>query len=297
MRLYSMLLLIGTLLLSDSAGAEKPTIAGHWEGAIVIREAVFEVDLRIDIEQAADDSLKGTVSLPTQFVKDLPLQSVDFDGKKISFLSVDKDGVVSSFQGELSDGGRQIVGKMTEGGQSAPFHLARAAAKGPQTGQIQHLSADGKELISRFNQDAGSVRLLVVLSPTCGRCRMGALLIDRHILEKISDPRLRVYILWEKVNTQDSDAAARAAAALVEDERVTQLWSEDRFAGHLFQKTVRLETSPAWDIFLLFSGDKNWTGTPPQPDLYQHGLEGVLPKELELNASILAERIRSLLKS
>jgi hypothetical protein len=297
MRLCPALLLVGTILAFQPAVAEKPAAAGHWEGAIVIREAVFEVELSLDLEASPEGALRGKLSLPTQFVKDMPLQNVDFDGKKISFLTVDKDGVASSFQGDLSSGGEKIAGTMTESGQSAPFHLVRTAVKEARAVDIPRLSADGKELISRFNQDAGAVRLLVVLSPTCGRCRMGALFLNRYILEKIADPRLRVYILWEKVNPQDSPAAAQDAAKLVSDERVTQLWSEERFAGRAFQREVGLETSPAWDIFLLFSGDQRWANTPPHPVEFEHGLEGALPKEKELDAKRLAAAIEARLKA
>lgn len=297
MRFSAPLLLAGLILAFQPAAAQPPqAAAGHWEGALVLREAVFEVDLRLDIEPAPDGGLRGTVSLPTQFVKDQPLKSIDSDGKTISFLSVDKDGVASSFQGELS--GDEIRGTMTESGQSAPFHLARVPAPAGKTVELPHLSADGKELISRFNQDAGTVRLLVVLSPGCGRCRMGALFVNRYILRKIDDPRLRVDLLWEKVGPQDSLAMAQEAAALVPaDPRLTQLWSEERFGGKTFQKEVGLETSPAWDIFLLFPGGSRWEGAPPHADLFEHGLEGVLPKEKELDARRLAAAIETRLKA
>ena len=306
MRLSSALLLAGTILAFQPAAAQKPpaasSAAGHWEGALVVREAVFEVDLRLDLEPAPaaapeNSALRGTVSLPTQFVKDQPLKDIDFDGKKISFLTVDRDGVASSFQGELSSGGGEIAGTMTESGQSVPFHLTRATAPAAKAAELPRLAADGKELISRFNQDAGAVRLLVVLSPTCGRCRMGALFVNRYILQKISDPRLRVYILWEKVSPQDSPAAAQDAAALIpNDPRLTQLWSEERFGGRTFQKEVGLETSPAWDIFLLFPAGRRWEGAPPHADLFEHGLEGTLPKEKELDAKRLAAAIEARLK-
>jgi hypothetical protein len=59
-------------------------------------------------------------------------------------------------------------------------------------------------LRARFNQDAGKVRLIVIVDPTCPPCRWGASEIQKQVLETIPTDKLPVYVVWIPVlNFQD----------------------------------------------------------------------------------------------
>src|SRR5215467_12359201 len=51
-------------------------------------------------------------------------------------------------------------------------------------------------LRARFNQDAGKVRLIVIVDPTCPPCRWGASEIEKQVLEAIPSNQLAVYVVW-----------------------------------------------------------------------------------------------------
>jgi len=82
------------------------------------------------------------------------------------------------------------------------------------------VSSDGRELREVFNQDSGNTRLVMILSPTCMVCRMGARIVERHVLEHVADPRLSVYVIWEPTSSRDSLQAAQEASTLLSDQRI-----------------------------------------------------------------------------
>jgi hypothetical protein len=122
--------------------------------------------------------------------------------------------------------------------------------------------------------------------------------VRRYVFEKIEDPELRAYVVWEPIYPEDKREAAEESASLIADPRVTHFWAEDRSTGNTFQKVLGLKASPAWDVVLVFSGEKRWpaNGEAPVPDFFVHNLKGdELPKELRLNGSKLMEKVRAIL--
>jgi hypothetical protein len=290
--LYSLAILTGL-----ARAAETPRLEGHWEGVIVVRVGEFEVDMKLDLARAADGSLIGHLSYPNQGPKEYKLDSVQMDDGNFVITSTDEQGTVSVFQGRSLDG-KSLQGNLTENGKKASFELYRTdAAADRKTPTVQALSRDGTELKTLFNHDQGQVRVLLILSPTCGTCRMGARLIQRHILEQIRDPGLSVYIVWEKIGVQDTPETAAYAAALLSDERIHHFWSPERFASTAFQAPVGIQRGTAWDVFLVFGKGKRWTDSPPTLDGFMHNqkLHEELPKDRLLNAEKLAGEVKSLL--
>src|SRR5690348_1608682 len=77
----------------------------------------------------------------------------------------------------------------------------------PANGQQQTLPVLDQKLDplrTRFNQDVGKVRLIVIVDPTCPPCRWGASEIQKNVMETIHSDRLAVYVIWIPVlNFQD----------------------------------------------------------------------------------------------
>jgi hypothetical protein len=295
------LALAGTSALSAAAPSPE-AFAGTWTGLVIIRPAEYEVDIVLRIERAERGSLQGWISYPTQGVKDQRLESVAAElGGRVTFSTRDDQGVVSAFQGWLSNDGSDIDGDLTESGQRFLFKLHRGA---PVTSQpvpsVASLSPTGEELISVFNQDRDRVRVLMILSPTCPMCLNSARIVQRYVLDAIPVPDLRVYVVWEAVGPADTPIIAANAADLIKDYRVRQFWSGDRLVGKTFQNSIGIKDSPAWDVALLFSRGISWpeNGTPVFSS-FMHNLynRSELPKDRHLNGDTLAREIGALLSN
>lgn len=120
---------------------EELSLAGHWEGAAELPG--MKLDLNIDFTQKEDGSWTGDISIPAQSAKDLPLGNISFKGRDVSF---DITGVPGnpSFKGTLSEDGQKIAGQFTQGGQTFPFSLNRAAG----------LVAKAKQALATFDDVA-----------------------------------------------------------------------------------------------------------------------------------------------
>ncbi|MBX3388317.1 MAG: serine hydrolase [Phycisphaeraceae bacterium] len=94
-------------------------LSGRWQGSINIPGSALEVKLSFTSNEA------GTISIPAQGAKDLPLEKVLVDGKKATFAI---RGVPGNpvFSGTFSDNGESIAGDFTQGGGTIPFELKRS---------------------------------------------------------------------------------------------------------------------------------------------------------------------------
>lgn len=283
------------------APGSASTFEGRWDGMIVVLPDEMEVDFYVVVERDKQGSLGGRVSFPTQGPTEYAFTRLVAEDDRIEFSNADQAGIVASYTGVLAPGGEMIAGDVTEQGVTKPFILRKSPARtaaADRRPELRILSSGGQEFKDRFNQDADAVRLLMILSPNCGLCRMGARMVERHILDKISDPDLRVYVVWEPVSSQDGEQAARDAVSLISGDRVTHFWSADRFTGKAFQNVATPQKDPLWDVFLVFAEGKRWGDSPPAPDLFMHNLREKedLPKDQYLNSAKLAARVQDLLR-
>jgi hypothetical protein len=119
--------------------------------------------------------------------------------------------------------------------------------------------------------------------------------VQEEVLAKISDPALRVYVVWEPICKGDSRGAAEEAVREVPDRRATHYWAGDRELGDRVSPVIGLKGETAWDVYLLYPPNVKWEEKPPTPVFFMHQLQGRLPEELCLDATKLAERVRQLL--
>lgn len=145
----------------------------------------------------------------------------------------------------------------------------------------------------RFNADDGVVRFAAILSPTCDHCRYGARAIQSQIVEHYADVSdLAVYIVWAPMLEDDDLAAARDAAGMFDDPRVTQFWDPERYMGYLYRFDVfpgawtKMAASlplshpfhdsvgeraaanaerPEWDIYMYFRKGQRWERDAVEP--------------------------------
>ena len=127
--------------------------SGHWEGTVQAPEMI--ITFHIDIAKNNNGVLHGTISIPVQGVKGLPLAKVAIEETGVSF-GVRADQL---FKGVLSADGKSIAGDFNASGFAAPFSLSRTGdaiiEETPSSPRISKelegtwngtLGADGKQL-------------------------------------------------------------------------------------------------------------------------------------------------------
>ncbi|MGH7242240.1 MAG: serine hydrolase [Phycisphaerales bacterium] len=110
-------------------------LTGRWDGTIKVPGTDLEVKLNFTSNEL------GTISIPAQGAKDLPLEKVSLDGAKATFAI---RGIPGNpvFAGTFSDDGALLKGDFTQGGGTIPFELKRAAdAKTASAGSLDGFDA------------------------------------------------------------------------------------------------------------------------------------------------------------
>ena len=133
------------------------------------------------------------------------------------------------------------------------------------------LGATTEALRSAFNADSMSVRVLMLVSPTCGVCLRGAADLQKSLLAAQPDPRLRTYVVWvPMLNGQEKDVPV--ATRFVPDERARHFWDGEGQLMRAYTQTFSL-SEPAWDLYLLYAPGTTWDDElPPMPYFWMHQL-------------------------
>jgi hypothetical protein len=162
--MYRLTSLLVTLLLAaapPARGAQTAAaLAGHWEGAVEAegRVATFEVDLAT----TRQGEPVGTISVPAQNVKGLPLTSIRLEGKSVAFYA----RTDQPFNGVLSADGHSISGEFNVSGHSIPFTMTRTGD--PRIAPQPTSAPIGRDLEGTWNATLngheGTLRLVLTMT-------------------------------------------------------------------------------------------------------------------------------------
>jgi hypothetical protein len=123
MQLSHRTLLIAALFVSSSAPVPRAQTAadpsGHWQGTI--QAPGMDVGFEIDLAKKASGEFAGTVTIPAQQIKGLPLLKVAVDGEAVTFYARSDQPL----KGVLALDGRSMSGDFFMNGASAPFSMTR----------------------------------------------------------------------------------------------------------------------------------------------------------------------------
>lgn len=117
-------------LLPALAQAADPA-AGHWEGEIELPTGKLQV--LVDLQEA-DGAWTGTIDIPAQGAKALPLEKITVENGKVRFTITGVPGT-PTFDGTLAEG--TIRGTFTQATASLPFRLGREAVEVQKPGKPQ----------------------------------------------------------------------------------------------------------------------------------------------------------------
>lgn len=127
--LLKTILVVMATMVSLSVSYAEDRVVGHWEGQIDIpgQPITVKVDLTIN-----DSDWSGTIDIPTQGAKGLPLSDIHVEENDESVhVKFSIRGVPGNptFDGQLQEGA--ISGTFTQGGATFGFQLSRESVKGP----------------------------------------------------------------------------------------------------------------------------------------------------------------------
>jgi hypothetical protein len=155
----------------------------------------------------------------------------------------------------------------------------------------QAVGAQAQTLREAFNADTGSVRIVALVSPTCGACLRGAADMQT-VFGEIGDPRLRGYIVWvPKLDGHENNVPE--ATHTVADPRAGHYWDADGYLVHAYDRSLRLGQD-AWDIYLLYGPGTRWDDAdPPAPAYWMNQLGAA--NSATLDSHTFADHTRALL--
>jgi hypothetical protein len=177
------------------------------------------------------------------------------------------------------------------------FEFANAGTPGATSDGVVPLDDQFSRLRDDFNRSKGTLRLLFVVDPICPGCLRGMDDMNRDLLARTKDARLQTFVVHVPViGAQAKDVLP--AAKLLENPNVRHYWNASGEFGRSLSKAVQLKNDKdfvyAWDVWLLYGPDAEWTGaSPPQPELLMHQLwklEGT--KFTKLDSKVFAREVQ-----
>lgn len=108
-----------------AAPAPQSSLPGAWTGTIDIPAANFTLQIAVTFQQK-DDGFAGTIDIPQQGAKGVPLRAVTLKDAAVRFELAPPAAPVAVFEGTLK--GDRIEGTFTQGAGTGTFTLTRGAA-------------------------------------------------------------------------------------------------------------------------------------------------------------------------
>src|SRR5947207_10519970 len=132
--------------------------SGHWEGKMKVPGK--EIAVEVDIAKSTTGVLGGTISMPGEHARGLPLAKVAVEGRSISLFAREDQPI----NGVLSDDGQSISGTVAIEGHSIPMTMTRTGDA--RIEPLARIAAIGKDLEGTWNGavDVGGKPLRLVLT-------------------------------------------------------------------------------------------------------------------------------------
>lgn len=194
---------------------------------------------------------------------------VDYDDEK-----VDKEKIIDV----IDNIGYTVEGNSTSALLQDKENCTASSCQVP-TGDLP--SAIDKDLIvikdlsqikEEFNRQAGKTRFIAVLSSTCKWCLQGADAVKKAIVSQMKEKNLAVMIVWTDMLQTDGENTAYHAATLFRNTGVIQFFDNKNEFGDIAAKAINPKGKQAWDIYMFFDKDAQWSSKLPRPFEYAHQL-------------------------
>lgn len=151
-------------------------------------------------------------------------------------------------------------------------------------------------LIHDFNANRDKVRLLFIVGDTCGICLRGmADMNDAFLARAQADDRLLTLVVHvPTLGAQEMHVPE--AIPLLQGPRIIHYWDGTGISGGKLMETLETGRAYAWDVWLAYGANAEWTGEePPKPRFWMHQLPQLDP-DLRLDAEQFGTKTLSLMQ-
>lgn len=128
------------------------------------------------------------------------------------------------------------------------------------------------ELKSSFNKQNGKVKFVAILSSTCGWCLQGAQAVQQTVIEQMAKKDISVIIVWTNMLKADDKDNAFRAASMFKDPSIVQYFDAENKFGDIVAQRLNPKGEKAWDIYMFFDKEDQWSNSMPRPFEYAHQL-------------------------
>ena len=131
-------------------------------------------------------------------------------------------------------------------------------------------------LQAEFDSASSSVRVILLLSPTCPTCLRGASAVG-EILQRHSESPVAVFAVWEPILPTDWSPPGASALRRIGDRRVRQFWDPNHMVAAVLKKAETAgKLNPQcceqegflWDLTAVYAPGKRWPEILSQPVLF-----------------------------
>jgi hypothetical protein len=110
-----------------------------------------------------------------------------------------------------------------------------------------------------FEDGDGRVRLVGIVSPTCGECIDNVAAIDERLLPAIPGEGLEVFLVWACTIPADVEVGTRKLAERYADPRIRHYWDGSGRIARAFGRHAGLpDGAPAYGLFYLYGRADTW---------------------------------------
>ena len=174
---------------------------------------------------------------------------------------------------------------------AAALLLAITACNQLGTKQPYAEVADTAAVKAEFNADAGKVRVLMVVSPTCGECLKGASEVSQEVAEINQGKTVPLYVMWvPRSGGREEDVPA--ATRVIADSAAHEFWDGNDLFGTQYKQVLGWRSN-AWDVYMVYGPKAIWSGDlPPVPDFFMHQTSEKGPR---LDATVFRAKVKPLI--
>lgn len=170
-----------------------------------------------------------------------------------------------------------------------------AGASGAPTGPAQPVGVLGGSLDpvrAAFNAHADKPRVVLLVSPTCSECVLGARAVRECIAARFASSGIVPIVVWTAMLDSDTEGAARRLSGIFGATGAAQFYDPRNLAGWAYQRehfsrmyddldavlpadhwlragtNRKPEPGPQWDLYMLYKPGARWGDEPPKPEAF-----------------------------